>query len=274
MNWDVAQGEDRPEAPDGSIGMLRPIGRGITAALPVALTVVVAIVLAMQEQVLVAQRGEWGTPATVSSPLPRETMLVAPATSTPVAATNTATTMLATKAVPTPTQARARPRRTTAPTSCVKRWDWPSYRIQPGDTLSSIATRCGSSIQALQEANCLYTDRIYAGGTLLVPRLPPSEPTQRPTSRPRPTRTGSPTPKPTATGSETPSPTVTEEPTPDPGTNTPTHVPPTATPGPTNTPVLPTSTPSPDPPTATPEPTNTPPPPTNTPLTPTETPSG
>ncbi len=272
----MSQGWDGEEArlddPGGSARALGALRQGLVAAIPVVLTVLLAGFLAMQEEVLVAQRGAVVT-ATAPLPIPTATILVAPALSTEIQPTAT----LSSTPVPrtsTETPTRARPRRTTAPPACVKRGDWVSYTILRGDTLSSIAARYGLSVQALKEGNCLNTDRIYAGGTLLVPWLPPSEPTQRPSPRPRPTRTSSPTPKPTAIGSETPSPTATEAPTGEPGTNTPTLVPPTATLEPTNTPRPPTSTPTPIPPTSTPEPTHTPPPPTNTAAPPTATPSG
>ncbi len=264
--------ESKPDGTGGSADVLRPLWQAVATAVPVVLTVLLAVFLAMQEEVLVAGRWEVAT-ATAPWPLQTMTELVAPATYTAAPATATATLAPVLQPEPTTVPTRERPRRTPVPTSCVKRWDWVSYIIQPGDTLSSIARRYGLSVQTLKEGNCLNTNRIYAGSTLLVPWLPTTEPTRRPTQRPRPTRTSSPTPMPTAIGSETPSVTATGVPTSEPGTNTPTLVPPTATMEPTNTPQPPTSTATPIPPTNTPLPTNTSPPPTNTPVPPTATPS-
>lgn len=168
---------------------------------------------------------------------------------------------------------------------CGRPGGWVAYVIQKGDTLSNIARRAGSTVAALQKANCLQGDLIFAGATLWVPRLPykpPAPPTltPRPSNTPKPptptTEPASPTPPPTATPDEGEPTRVLPE-TPAPSVNTPvaptdTPVPPTKTPVPaTNTPVPPTNTPV--PPTKTPvPPTNTPVPPTNTPVPPTNTP--
>jgi len=265
--------ENRPGGSGGSAGTLRPLWRAMGTAIPVVLTMLLAVFLAMQEEVLVAGRWEVAT-ATEGSPLPTMTVLVAPATCTAVPPTATATSTPVDEPTSTTTPTRKTPRPTVAPPSCVKRRDWVSYTIRPGDTLSSIARSCGVSVQALKDGNCLKSNRIYAGGTMLVPWLPTTEPTRRPTPRPRPTRTSSRTPRPTATSSGTPSPTATEVPTSEPGTSTPTTVPPVPTEKPTNTAQPPTSTTTPVPPTATPVPTETSPPPTNTSAPPTATPSG
>jgi LysM repeat protein len=68
---------------------------------------------------------------------------------------------------------------------------WVAYLIQRGDTLSSIARRAGTTVTALKQANCLTSDRVYAGATLWVPRLPWSPPTATPqptSAAVRPTR--------------------------------------------------------------------------------------
>ncbi len=44
---------------------------------------------------------------------------------------------------------------------------WFTYRVQPGDTLRSIAERANSSIGELSAANCLNNPRIISTGTLL-----------------------------------------------------------------------------------------------------------
>ena len=44
-----------------------------------------------------------------------------------------------------------------------------SYLIAPGDSLSRIAKKFGTSVEALKAANNLSTDRIYSGQELLIP---------------------------------------------------------------------------------------------------------
>src|SRR5574341_25438 len=57
-------------------------------------------------------------------------------------------------------------------TPCIKRYDWPTYWIQQGNTLFLLASATGSTVQELMLANCLTTDLIYRGQLLHVPRLP------------------------------------------------------------------------------------------------------
>src|SRR5574339_371874 len=131
---------------------------------------------------------------------------------------------------------------------CVKRFYWPTYRIRPGDWLSSIAAATGSSVRELMAANCLVNDRIYAGQLLYVPRLPASP--VPPTPSPTPTDTGTPSITPTDTPTATHTPTATFTITP---SHTPTDTPP---PTPTYTPTeRATSTPT---DTSTPAPVDTP----------------
>lgn len=47
---------------------------------------------------------------------------------------------------------------------------WDRYVIQPGDTLSGIASRFGTQVGALQQTNSLDGTRIVAGDSLLIPR--------------------------------------------------------------------------------------------------------
>ncbi|CAG0937605.1 putative autolysin SsaALP [Thermoflexales bacterium] len=134
---------------------------------------------------------------------------------------------------PTPTSIR-----------CFPPFNWASYIVQPGDTLSSIAARYGISVYTLMRANCLSTTFIYYGQRLYVPPIYPSV-----TFTPTPIiPTFTPTP-------DLVSPTPTETPTMIPTTPVITDTPtPTETPGPTDTP-SPTVTPA---PTDTSEPTATP----------------
>jgi LysM repeat protein len=162
---------------------------------------------------------------------------------------------------PTPTQV-----------SCYPPFNWASYIVRPGDTLSGIAQRYNISLYALMRANCLTTAYIYAGQYLFVPWTNPiviSTPTPiMPTVTPTPIvsliPTETATPPVNVTPTDTSQPTITATVGPD---DTPTATPiwtPTVTPQPTETPApVPTDT-------AVPVPTDTPVPP-NTPI-PTEPP--
>ncbi|NJL94037.1 MAG: LysM peptidoglycan-binding domain-containing protein [Anaerolineae bacterium] len=64
------------------------------------------------------------------------------------------------------------------PVACVPQAGWPTYTVQRGDTLGSIARGTGSSIDALVQANCLANaDLLQTGQLLRVPRLPQFTPT-------------------------------------------------------------------------------------------------
>jgi len=72
---------------------------------------------------------------------------------------------------------------------------WIAYQVQTGDTFNSLATRTGTSVFDLQEANCLRT--IQTGDTLYLPGVPATiTPTKTATAiAPRPatpTRTATP----------------------------------------------------------------------------------
>lgn len=71
-----------------------------------------------------------------------------------------------------------------------------NYTIQPGDTLSAIAQRLGTTVQALAQANGIANpDMIRAGATLQVPDAPGQAP-QRPAGAPAPTTGAMPVPRP------------------------------------------------------------------------------
>ena len=135
---------------------------------------------------------------------------------------------------------------------CIKRFYWSDYRVQPGDTLYSLAIASGSTINELMLANCLPDDRINYGQILYVPRLP----IKTFTSTPSPTVTNTPTT--TASPSQTPMNTpITPSATPTPTSTNPPSITPTYSP-------TPTATYSVTPTTITPSPTST-----NTPIAPT-----
>jgi LysM repeat protein len=82
-----------------------------------------------------------------------------------------------------------------ADVACVPRVDWPRYLVRSGDTLYSVASQVGTTVQQLQWANCLGNTLVIAGTYLRVPRLP-----SLPPAPPRPTMTitpqGTSTPRP------------------------------------------------------------------------------
>lgn len=189
---------------------------------------------------------------------------------------------------------------------CYPPYNWYRAIVRPGDTLSSIAVRYGTSVYTLMRANCLSTTFIYSGQVLYVPPTIPVviftptpiipiftptppfgslTPTVIPTTPaitviPGPTDTPGPTTTvPVAT--DTPGPTSTSAPadTPIPTPWTPTEpsastATPVPTPWPPTEQPLPTSLPEPPPPANTPEPlpANTVVPPANTPVPPPATP--
>lgn len=58
------------------------------------------------------------------------------------------------------------------------------YTVQPGDSLWSIASRFGTTVNAIMQANRLTTPNIYAGLRLFIPipgqpPIPPFPPTDR-----------------------------------------------------------------------------------------------
>lgn len=50
---------------------------------------------------------------------------------------------------------------------------WGEYEVQVGDNLSQIATRTGTTVDEIKSVNCLTTDTILIGATLLVPQPEP-----------------------------------------------------------------------------------------------------
>ena len=57
--------------------------------------------------------------------------------------------------------------------TCVPRTDWMTYTVLNGDTLSQLATRTGTTVEALVHANCLDNPNLLeVGAQLRVPRFP------------------------------------------------------------------------------------------------------
>ncbi len=66
---------------------------------------------------------------------------------------------------------------TSALIGCTPRSDWLTYTILPGDTLTGIATRTGTSVDMLIQGNCLQDpNTLDVGQTLLVPQTPSNNP--------------------------------------------------------------------------------------------------
>ncbi len=57
---------------------------------------------------------------------------------------------------------------------CLPPYGWTIYVVKPGDSLSSIAARYRTTVEALMYANCLTSARITQGQRLYVPPLPPT----------------------------------------------------------------------------------------------------
>ncbi len=69
---------------------------------------------------------------------------------------------------------------------------WVRYVVQPGDTLSSLAARTGTTVYAIMQANCMDNTYLTAGRTIYLPRYPYTLP--QPTRPIFPTATWVPTP--------------------------------------------------------------------------------
>jgi len=114
---------------------------------------------------------------------------------------------------PTVTQTSLIPSDTIPPIPCGPPSGWVQYIIQPGDTLHSLSTALGVTIQQLQLANCMGTSTIlYAGSPFFVPFLPATR-IPAATATPLPIFTDTPVIPPTQEASLTPEPTQTEVPT-------------------------------------------------------------
>ncbi len=165
---------------------------------------------------------------------------------------------------------------------------WVQYVVQPGDTMFSLASRHGTTVYTIINANCLSSSNLRAGQVIFLPPLrltatpplpspPPEIPTATPwtpTSTPvPPTDTAVPPTETPVPPTATPSATATDTATAVPPSSTPSQTPLPPTPTDTATAVPPTDTPTAPPPTDTPlPPTDTPLPPTDTPIPPTDTP--
>lgn len=78
---------------------------------------------------------------------------------------------------------------------------WVQYRVRPGDTLYALSLATGTSVAAIQNANCMGSDTVLAVGRALYL---PSLPAVPATLTPQPTDTSLPTAPPTETATSPP----------------------------------------------------------------------
>ncbi len=80
-------------------------------------------------------------------------------------------------------------------TPCGPPSGWMVYVVQVNDTLFSLASETGTSVEQVKLANCLEGDTLVAGESIFLPSLPPTDtPTPTPTPTPVPTPTVTPVP--------------------------------------------------------------------------------
>ncbi len=93
---------------------------------------------------------------------------------------------------------------------CIKRFYWPAYYVQLGDTLFWLAPAVGSSVTELLAANCLTSDQICAGSCYICRLL---RSIIAPTDAQTATQTTTDTPSPSATNPQKATSTYTPTPT-------------------------------------------------------------
>jgi LysM repeat protein len=183
------RGDDFREG-DGLFRHLRPLLAGLLAALLIGLTLLAAVILATEEQELVAV----ATPSATSTAAATTTATAtAAATPAPTTTATSAPTATATPASPTPspratepspapsfTPSRVPPKKTPRPTvravtRCVPPSNWQPYTVQWGDSLSAVAWRYWTSVERIAQANCMKSYALYAGQRIYVPDVPPRQ---------------------------------------------------------------------------------------------------
>jgi LysM repeat protein len=219
----------------------QPILGGLAAVVAILAVFMAAAFLSQQEQLLAAVPTPSATavvPTNTPSSVPSMTPSPLPATPTSTARQPSEETASPTP-TPTaqPTRTPTRTRRPTAPArKCTPNTSWPIYIVQSGDTLYNIAWRTGTFVATLKAANCLYSDKIWVGMPLRVPKLPAPAPSATPTTPPTHTATAITPPTHTATATQIPPPTATHTPSDPPNPPPPDDQKPSATPTPEETP--------------------------------------
>jgi LysM repeat protein len=188
-------GQPRPEGSQGAASrssLLRQVAIGLVVVSIVLCTVVCSSMLTLQEgrSRIAAEPTETPTIVLVLPPTRTPTQVPPSPTATPTEVPPTATstptpqpTLTSTSTptpVPTPTQSPSptqppSPTATAQPTPtrlCIVPSTWRLYTVQPGDTLTSLAVRYGTTVSAIVDANCLSSTGIYAGQRLYLPAQP------------------------------------------------------------------------------------------------------
>lgn len=169
----------------------RPVLRGrflspyaLAASLLLVFTVVLGgVVVALRPGLSGATATPSPLPPTATATLaPTATATVTPsATPTPSTPTATPSPTQAPSATPTPTVDQS-PATATVACGAGGPPGWVEYRVQPGDTLFSLARRAGITLDALMEANCLTNaNLIVVGQTLYLPGEEAAPPGPSPT---------------------------------------------------------------------------------------------
>ena len=171
----------------------RPILTALAAIGAVALTVMAAFTLSLQELTLPAPAPlstlvvSQPTPSSTPSPSPTFTVALQPSpTSTiPTGGPVVEPTATPIPVVPTSTATKT-PTRVPSPTPyyCTPRTDWDRYTVQAGDTLATVAARYHIAIPELMHANCLISQTLFPGQVIYVPPVatPGPTPTRQPPS--------------------------------------------------------------------------------------------
>lgn len=160
---------------------LRQAASGLLYALLSILLVVGSLSIALSERNVIAPPLATSTPtrsesqAATSTPTPTPTVTQpidtssAPMLTLPVVITSPTASV-------TPYIFYAQPPTRTA-ISCGPFYGWVrAYTVQPGDSLFGIATQFGTTVSALERANCRTSSLIYAGERLWVPYAAPVAP--------------------------------------------------------------------------------------------------
>ena len=177
-------------------------------ALPTMTIEVPTIDAAASESEEATPTEEVGQPT--ARPSPTETAVLPTPTEPPPTETSTAPSQATNTSTPTPEPTEF---------ACIPSppFGWIRYTIQSGDSLSALAQATNTTVERLQEVNCLDTILLSVGQNVWLPSSPSPDPTATPTAVP--------------TGDNPPPPPPNPNPTPTPQTPTPTvPVPPTLSP--------------------------------------------
>jgi LysM repeat protein len=148
---------------------LGPVLSGLVAMVLVVLTLLVAVVLGMQEQALVADL----------EPMATDTITPLPVTPSPSSTTEPTTALPTLAATPTPLPSPS-PTSTlqispAATVCCAAPSDWRVYKVKRGETLRSLAWRFWTTEYRLVQANCLASKTLRVGQLICVPDVTPRQ---------------------------------------------------------------------------------------------------